>query len=102
MGKGDQKSRRGKIWKGSYGVTRSHKTANSVKPAIVETKPIAAKVAPKPIVEKPVAEKAPIAQKPVVEKPVAEKPKTSQKNADVEAPVAEKPVAEHKKNAKAK
>jgi 30S ribosomal protein S31 len=27
MGKGDQKSRRGKIWKGSYGVRRPHKSA---------------------------------------------------------------------------
>ena len=30
MGKGDQKSRRGKIWKGSYGVRRLHKSAKAI------------------------------------------------------------------------
>jgi len=52
MGRGDKKSRKGKIWNGSYGVSRSKKgikarlkRANSAKPAVavevvaVEEKP---------------------------------------------------------------
>lgn len=42
MGRGDRKSRKGKIWNGSYGVSRSKKAikarlkrANSAKPAVV-------------------------------------------------------------------
>lgn len=34
MGKGDRKSRRGKIYRGSYGNTRAH----SVKPAVAGSK----------------------------------------------------------------
>lgn len=31
MGKGDQKSRRGKIWRGTYGKTRPHKKKSNSK-----------------------------------------------------------------------
>ncbi|HRS53926.1 MAG TPA: 30S ribosomal protein THX [Bacteroidales bacterium] len=38
MGKGDQKSKRGKIWKGSYGVRRPRKRKKSTaKPAATDT-----------------------------------------------------------------
>ncbi|MCS6974959.1 MAG: 30S ribosomal protein THX [Cyclobacteriaceae bacterium] len=59
MGKGDKKSRRGKLWKGSYGVSRSRKAikarlkrTQSVKKAAVpaevaETTPKVRKVARK-------------------------------------------------------
>ncbi len=43
MGKGDKKSKKGKISSGSYGVTRQKKKKN----AFVATKPKAKKAAPK-------------------------------------------------------
>lgn len=53
MGKGDKKSKRGKIIMGSYGVRRPHKTnASPVTPTVKEEKP-AAKV------KAPAAQKAP-------------------------------------------
>jgi ribosomal small subunit protein bTHX len=33
MGKGDKKSRRGKIWSGSYGKSRNKKTNKASKPS---------------------------------------------------------------------
>lgn len=52
MGKGDKKSKRGKLWKGTYGVSRSRKAikarlkrTQSVKKAVVANEP--AEVAPK-------------------------------------------------------
>lgn len=55
MGKGDQKSTRGKRVRGSYGNTRPRKASKSV--AVVE-KPVKAKAEPKPKPAKPKAEKA--------------------------------------------
>lgn len=71
MGKGDQKTRRGKINAGSYGKSRPKKSAS-------------AKVAVAPKVEKPKKESAPKVEKPKkVAKPKAEsteeKPKTTRK-----------------------
>lgn len=73
MGKGDQKTRRGKIKNGSYGKTRPKKSA-----------PVKVAVAPKPKVEKPKKEAAPKAEKPKkVAKPKVEtaeaKPKVVRK-----------------------
>ncbi|HKS93994.1 MAG TPA: 30S ribosomal protein THX [Gammaproteobacteria bacterium] len=34
MGKGDKKSARGKIWRGSYGNTRPHRVAHAKSPAV--------------------------------------------------------------------
>ncbi|WP_409456502.1 30S ribosomal protein THX [Soonwooa sp.] len=65
MGKGDQKSRRGKITAGSYGKRRPRKSSNSV--AVAE-KPVKAKAELKPKVAKPKVEKK-------VEADVEEKPK---------------------------
>lgn len=65
MGKGDQKSRKGKIFSGSYGVTRKKKKA-----ATFVAKPSAKKVSVKEEeapAEKPAAKKAP-AKKAVAKK----------------------------------
>ena len=42
MARGDRKSKKGKIWSGSYGVTRPHKK----KRVVAESKPKAEKKAP--------------------------------------------------------
>ena len=55
MGKGDQKSTRGKRVRGSYGKTRPRKASKSV---VVVEKPVKAKAEPKPKPAKPNAEKA--------------------------------------------
>ncbi len=65
MGKGDKKSKKGKISSGSYGVTRKRKKA-----ATFVTKPKAKKAAPKK--EKEPAEKAP-AKKAAAKKAPAKK-----------------------------
>ena len=69
MGKGDKKTRKGKITQGSYGKTRPKKSSKSVIPAKVE---------------KPKKEVAPKAEKPKkteksTEEVVEEKPKTTRK-----------------------
>lgn len=55
MGKGDQKSTKGKRVRGSYGKTRPRKASKSV---VVVEKPVKAKAEPKPKATKPKAEKA--------------------------------------------
>ncbi|WP_312825842.1 30S ribosomal protein THX [Epilithonimonas sp.] len=55
MGKGDQKSTRGKRVRGSYGKTRPRKASKSV---VVVEKSVKAKAEPKPKPAKPKAEKA--------------------------------------------
>lgn len=64
MGKGDQKTRRGKVTAGSYGKTRPKKSAK-------------AKLVAATVVEKPKKETAPKAEKP--KKVAEEKPKTTRK-----------------------
>ena len=64
MGKGDQKTRRGKVTAGSYGKTRPKKSAK-------------AKLVAATVVEKPKKETAPKAEKP--KKVAEEKPKTPRK-----------------------
>jgi ribosomal small subunit protein bTHX len=54
MGKGDQKSTKGKIARGSYGKSRLRKTA---KPVVVEEKPVKEKAEAKPKAAKAKAEK---------------------------------------------
>ncbi len=39
MGKGDIKTKRGKIINGSFGVSRPHKTVKAVKEVVAEAKP---------------------------------------------------------------
>ncbi len=54
MGKGDRKTRRGKITKGTFGVRRPHKKS---KPADVPAKKKTVKTAPKKTVKKTTAKK---------------------------------------------
>lgn len=66
MGKGDKKSRRGKIWRGSYGNTRPRKRNRKINQVIPKKQkaPVTAKAAEEtapaevPVVKKP-AKKAP-------------------------------------------
>ncbi|GGG62021.1 30S ribosomal protein THX [Epilithonimonas arachidiradicis] len=55
MGKGDQKSTKGKRVRGSYGKTRPRKSSQ---PIAVTEKPTKVKAEPKPKAAKPKAEKA--------------------------------------------
>jgi len=55
MGKGDQKSTKGKRVRGSYGKTRPRKSSQ---PIAVTEKPTKVKAEPKPKTAKPKAEKA--------------------------------------------
>ena len=75
MGKGDKKSRRGKITNGSYGKTRPEKTSKLVvvveKSAKAKPEKSAPEKEPKPKVAKPKAEKP--------EETAEEKPKTVRK-----------------------
>jgi len=61
MGRGDKKTRKGKISSGSYGVLRPH---NKKKSVAVEEKPKAKKASPKKTeTDKPAAKKAPAKKK---------------------------------------
>ncbi len=71
MGKGDQKSTRGKRVRGSYGKTRPRKSS---KPIAVTEKPTKVKAEPKPKTAKPKAEKA----KETEEKPKAKRTKKAE------------------------
>jgi ribosomal small subunit protein bTHX len=83
MGKGDKKTKRGKINRGTYGVRRPRKKS---KPAYVATKPKKKVEAPK----KAVAEKAKA-------KPKATAKKTTAKKATTKKAAAKKPAAKPKK-----
>ena len=102
MGKGDKKSKRGKISKGSSGVRRQKKVAviePVEKPKMAKAKNVApaketVKKAPakKPAVKKPAAKK-PAAKKPAAKKPAAKKPapkKLATKTSTVKKPPASK------------
>ncbi len=85
MGKGDQKSRRGKITAGSYGKRRPRKAGKSATTVATMEKPVKEakpKAAPKPKAEKPVeakAEKTPKAAAEAAEsKPKATKSKKTE------------------------
>ena len=84
MGKGDKKSRRGKIIMGSYGVSRP-KSAKGKSLAKVETAPAEVEEKVKKVSEKPKAEPKPkvakVAEVPAVEAEVAEAPKKAVKKA---------------------
>ena len=74
MGRGDRKSRKGKIFRGSYGVVRPKKSAEVI---IIPTKK---KAKPKKeVADKPVAEKKAAAKKPVAKKKAAVKKKATPK-----------------------
>jgi len=71
MGKGDKKSRRGKISMGSYGKTRKRKTGPGIA-AITEAKEAKEKAAPKPKAKAETAE-APAEKKKAAPKKAAAK-----------------------------
>ncbi|MDA3823432.1 MAG: 30S ribosomal protein THX [Bacteroidales bacterium] len=98
MGKGDKKTKRGKIFGGSFGRTRPRKKTKETivaKPAKKATKPVE-KVEVKP---EPVAKEAPVVKE-VAEKPVAEKKAAPKPKADkAEKPKEVKPKEETKEEA---
>ena len=91
MGKGDKKTKRGKITQGSYGKTRPKKTA-SAKSIPVKVMDEEEKKAPKATVRKKVGEQTEPTENAEVKKPAkskAEKPEV--------APAEEKPKTTRKK-----
>lgn len=107
MGKGDQKTRRGKIIRGSYGAHRRRKKISTpkavVEPPVVETKAVkkpaeevrkTRKVDPKAAKE-PAKEPASTPKKEPA-KSTTEKPKAVKKKAVKKAPKEKEPKAEEK------
>ena len=97
MGKGDKKSKRGKISKGSSGVRRQKKVAviePVEKPKMAKAKNVApAKETVKKAPAKKSAAKKPAAKKPAAKKPAAKKPapkKLATKTSTVKKPPASK------------
>ena len=74
MGRGDRKSRKGKIFRGSYGVSRPRKTDASM---IIPTKK--KEVKKEPVIEKKAAVKKKVAKKPTAKKKTAVKKKVAKK-----------------------
>ena len=113
MGKGDIRTRRGKIWRGTTGVTRPRKKTNAIRPAVPTRKVKAMKdikAVAEPIVKKIIAESIPVVEtvQPVIQgvtaevpqivsEPIAVKVETkkapAKKVAVKKAPVAKKPAA---------
>lgn len=60
MGRGDRKSKKGKVWNGSYGVSRKRKAIKARLKRVTSAKPIAVAVVAAAVVEeKPKAKRAP-------------------------------------------
>ena len=68
MGRGDKKTRKGKIWKGSYGVSRRRKAIKG-KVAVVPAKVVVPVPVPVAVAveEKPKAKRAPKKKEPAAE-----------------------------------
>ena len=101
MGKGDIRTRRGKIWRGTTGVTRPRQKSKGIRPAAPSRKVKTLKELPKAvaevIVKKPVAEAL---KHPVVETaiPVVEKVQPVIENIVAETPaIVDVPVINEKK-----
>lgn len=109
MGKGDKKSRRGKIWIKSHGVTRPRKKA---KPTVAKVKPEVKVKKEKPVqaelafaeVEEVKVKKAPKAKKEEVAEPKAKKVEAAEPKAKKapKAEAAEKTEVKEKAEPKAK
>lgn len=119
MGKGDIRTRRGKIWRRTYGVTRPRRYKTVVKPHTAVRKAKAMKDIPKVVAEaavkKPVAETIPVIEQvqpvvagitaevpQIVAEPVAEvaaprKVKAKKAPATKKAPAKKAPAAKKKK-----
>lgn len=108
MGKGDIRSRRGKIWRGTYGVTRPQNIKRKApRPAVVSRKAKSLKDLPKvvaePTIKKPVveavihqvAETVPVIEtvQPVVAGITAEVPQIVSETVVSDAPAKKAPVA---------
>jgi len=91
MGKGDKKTKRGKITRGSYGNKRPRKTSVSY---VAPAKPAKKAVKKEEIVEKevktPVKPKA--EKKPTAKKTTAKKAETTKKSAEKKAPAKKAPA----------
>ena len=99
MGKGDKKSKRGKIAIGSYGVRRPRKKST---PRYVPTKSAKIKETIVKVVAEPIAEKVTMVET-TLAAVVTKKPKVSKpKVAETKAEPAKKPKAEKKPAAKPK
>lgn len=85
MGKGDKKTRRGKIILGSFGVRRPRK--NNIKPAVKPEKDVRAKEE-KTAVVKEVKETKP--SRPAGEKPATKSPKPAKEKKEIKEEKAEK------------
>ena len=59
MGRGDRKSKKGKVWNGSYGVSRKRKAIKARLKRVTSAKPIAVAVVAAVVEEKPKAKRAP-------------------------------------------
>ena len=59
MGRGDKKSKKGKIWNGSYGVSRSKKAIKARLKRVNSAKPAAAVAVVVAVEEKPKVKRAP-------------------------------------------
>ena len=59
MGRGDKKSKKGKIWNGSYGVSRSKKAIKARLKRVISVKPVVAPAVVVAIEEKPKVKRAP-------------------------------------------
>ena len=109
MGKGDIRTRRGKIWRGTTGVTRPRKKTNAIRPSAPSRKVKAMKdikSVAEPIVKKIIAETIPVVEtvQPVIQgvtaevpqivsEPIETKKALAKKVAVKKAPVAKKPAA---------
>jgi 30S ribosomal protein S31 len=79
MGKGDRRSRKGKIWAGSYGNSRKRKKSKAAYvPKVKKATPAKAKEVAAEIVAEPKAKKAPAAKKAAAPKKKAAPKKTEE------------------------
>jgi ribosomal small subunit protein bTHX len=94
MGKGDSKTRRGKLFSGSFGILRPRKKKR-VFNVITTTKPEVDKPEKPKAAPKPKAEQVAEVVEPVVEvvQPVAEEKKPAEKKPTEKKPAAKKPAA---------
>ena len=98
MGKGDIRSRRGKIWRGTYGVTRPRRWKSAPRPAAISRKVKTLKDLPKAVAEEQVKKIAveainPAHQEAAIKAPAAVEVAPVKQAAKAEVKKASKPVA---------
>ena len=92
MGKGDIRTRRGKIWRRTYGVTRPRRWKSAPRPAAVSRKVKTLKDLPKAVAEEQVKKIAVEAVQPVHQEVVAAKMPVAPEVAVVQEAVAPKEI----------